>query len=67
MTEIEKASDKIEIPSFFMSDIMKVLSNKERKVYDVQVFFTKTTKDEKYPIIGYLHHGKDRFSWTKDR
>ena len=48
-------------------DIMKVLSNKERKVYDVQVFFTKTTKDEKYPIIGYLHHGKDRFSWTKDR
>ena len=48
-------------------DIMKVLSNKERKVYDVQVFFTKNTKDDKYPIIGYLHHGKDRFSWTKDR
>ena len=34
------------------NDIKKILSNKERKVYDVQVFFKKTTKDEHFPIIG---------------
>lgn len=49
------------------NDIKKILSNKERKVYDVQVFFKKTTKDESFPIIGYMHRGKDKFSWTKDR
>ncbi len=49
------------------NDIMKILSNKERKVYDVQIFFKKTTKDEHFPIIGYLHRGKAKFSWTKDR
>ncbi len=48
-------------------EIVKVLSNKERKVYDVQVFVKKKGKDESFPIIGYLHHGKENFSWTKDR
>ncbi|MBQ6538765.1 MAG: hypothetical protein IJL76_00615 [Bacilli bacterium] len=49
------------------NDIKKILNNKERKVYDVQVFGKKNTKDKSYPIIGYLHRGSDSFSWTKDR
>lgn len=49
------------------ADIKKVLSNDERKVYDVQVFFKKDKKDDSFPIIGYLHRGKDKFSWTRDR
>ncbi len=48
-------------------DIKKILSNKERKVYDVQVFFKKDSKDASFPVIGYLHRGSDSFSWTKDR
>ena len=49
------------------NDIKKILSNKERKVYDVQVFGKKKAEDKSFPIIGYLHRGKDSFSWTKDR
>ena len=48
-------------------EIIKILSNKERKVYDVQVFIKKKGKDSTFPIIGYLHHGKENFSWTRDR
>ena len=37
MTEIETASDKMEIPSFFMSDIMKILSELECEIWDNRV------------------------------
>ena len=37
MTEISKASDKVEIPSFFMSDIMKILSELECEIWDNRV------------------------------
>ena len=37
MTEIEKASDKVEIPSLFMSDIMKILSELECEIWDNRV------------------------------
>ena len=43
------------------------LSEKERKVYDVQIFYKKTNDDKQFPIIGYAHHNKGSFSWTKDR
>ncbi len=42
------------------------LSEEERKVYDFQIFFTKKN-DKQFPIIGYVHHNKGSFSWTKDR
>ena len=42
------------------------LSEDERKLYDVQVFYTKKN-DKQFPIIGYVHHNKGSFSWTKDR
>jgi len=43
------------------------LSEKERKLYDVQIFFKKEKEDNQFPIIGYANHNKGTFSWTKDR
>lgn len=56
-------------------DTAKALSNKvldcltkdEKKFYDVQVFVKKDNDATDFPIIGYRHHAKDTFSWTKDR
>lgn len=56
-------------------DTAKALSNKvldcltkdEKKFYDVQVFVKKDSDATDFPIIGYRHHAKDTFSWTKDR
>ena len=61
--------NKVEAPASFKVFMAKDLlsTNKERKVYDVQVFIKKDGKDETFPIIGYLHHGKENFSWTRDR
>lgn len=43
------------------------LNNKEKKYYDIQVFIQKTGESGEFPIIGYRHHTKDGFSFTKDR
>jgi len=39
-----------------------------RKVYDIQIMYSSANKENtQFPIIGYLHYGKDTISWTKDR
>lgn len=41
---------------------------KQLAFYDVQVFIKKADeKQDDFPIIGYKHHNKKGFSWTKDR
>lgn len=47
--------------------ISETLKSDEKKFYDVQVFIKKETDAKDFPIIGYKHHAKDEFSWTKDR
>ena len=47
--------------------VYNVFSDKERKAYDIQIFFSKNSEDKAFPIIGYAHHNKSGFSWTKDR
>lgn len=47
--------------------VLDSLSNKEKKFYDIQVFVKKDSEATDFPIIGYKHHAKDTFSWTKDR
>ena len=71
-----------EIPTAFMFDningnitdrkydlnkVIEKLSDKQKKYFDVQIFIKKSSKDEKFPIIGYKHHNKDNITWTKDR
>ena len=39
-----------------------------RKVYDIQIMYSSANKENaQFPIIGYVHYGKDAISWTKDR
>lgn len=47
--------------------VLDSLSNKEKKIYDIQIFVKKDSEATDFPIIGYKHHAKDTFSWTKDR
>ena len=47
--------------------ILDSLKKKEKSFYDVQIFVKKDTDAVDFPIIGYKHHAKDSFSWTKDR
>ena len=47
--------------------VIEKLSDKQKKYFDVQIFIKKSSKDEKFPIIGYKHHNKDNITWTKDR
>ena len=43
------------------------LNSSEKSYYDVQVFINKNEKTSNFPIIGYKHHKKKHFSWTKNR
>ena len=47
--------------------ILDALDKDEKAFYDIQIFVTKDTEATDFPIIGYKHHAKDSFSWTKDR
>jgi len=47
--------------------VLENLSDEEKKYYDIQVFINKEEKTDNFPIIGYKHHAKEAFSWTKDR
>ena len=47
--------------------ILEQLDEEQKKYYDIQVFLEKTNDDAAFPIIGYKHHQKDSFSFTKDR
>lgn len=47
--------------------VINCLKDNEKEFYDIQVFIKKDTDTNDFPIIGYKHHAKDSFSWTKDR
>lgn len=47
--------------------VLEKLDDKQKKYYDIQVFIKKDNDAKDFPIIGYKHHAKDNFSWTKDR
>ena len=47
--------------------ILDKLSDDEKKYYDIQAFIKKSSDTSDFPIIGYKHHAKEGFSWTKNR
>ena len=47
--------------------VLDALNKDEKSFYDIQIFVTKDTDANDFPIIGYKHYAKDNFSWTKDR
>ena len=62
--------DQYEIPVDTIEDEMKfVLENMELSIqfYDVEVMIDKDGESTQFPIIGYKHHSKKDFVFTKDR
>lgn len=49
------------------SKVLDQLKDDQKKYYDIQVFIQKDVEANEFPIIGYKHHTKDNFTWTKDR
>ena len=47
--------------------VSNIFTNDEKKLYDIQVLIQKDKEDASFPIIGYKHHNRKNFSWTKDR
>ncbi len=47
--------------------VLEQLDDDEKGFYDIQIFVKKDTDAADFPIIGYKHHAKDSFSWTKNR
>lgn len=42
-------------------------SDAEKSFYDIQAIISSDTNTTQFPIIGYKHHSKTAFNWTKDR
>ena len=49
------------------SKILDKLDDNQKNFYDIQIFIKKDNDASDFPIIGYKHHTKQDFSWTKDR
>lgn len=47
--------------------VLEELSTKQKKFYDIQVLIEKTNDSKQFPIVGYKHHSKETFTFTKDR
>ena len=42
-------------------------TEEEKGFYDIQVIIESDTNTTQFPIIGYKHHSKAAYTWTKDR
>ena len=47
--------------------VLESLKEKQQKFYDVEVMIDKENDSTQFPIIGYKHHSKKDFVFTKDR
>ena len=45
----------------------KEFTTEQQKFYDFQIFIEKKADVTDFPIIGYKHHKREGFSWTRDR
>ncbi|MBQ6498040.1 MAG: hypothetical protein IJI58_04940 [Bacilli bacterium] len=46
---------------------LESFSDQEKAFYDIQAIISSDTDTTHFPIIGYKHHAKTAYSWTKDR
>ena len=46
---------------------LEEFSDAEKAYYDIQAIISSDTDTEHFPIIGYKHHNKKAYVWTKDR
>ncbi len=46
---------------------LEEFTEEEKGFYDIQVIIESDTNTTQFPIIGYKHHSKAAYTWTKDR
>ena len=46
---------------------LEEFSDAEKAYYDIQAVISSDTDSEHFPIIGYKHHNRKAYVWTKDR
>lgn len=51
----------------YVNKILETCSDEQKAYYDIQVFIKKENGGNDFPIIGYKHHKKAGFTFTKDR
>lgn len=63
------ANDDISVATAkgYADTVITKFSDAEKEYYDFQIFIEKKNDAADFPIIGYRHHAKGYFSWTKDR
>ena len=47
--------------------VLNKLKKDQKEYFDVQVIIDKSNDSAQFPIIGYKHHSKEGFIFTKDR
>lgn len=47
--------------------VLEELDDDQKKFFDVEVIIDKEGESTQFPIIGYKHHSKEGFTFTKDR
>ena len=45
------------------SDSIGILSDKQKKFYDIQIFISKKSKSDGFPMIGYKNSSNDSIVW----
>ena len=46
---------------------LEEFTDAEKSFYDIQAIISSDSNTTQFPIIGYKHHTKSAFTWTKDR
>lgn len=57
----------VDLAKNLTTTVLNALTEEEKSFYDIQIFVKKDIDVNNFPIIGYKHHAKESFSWTKDR
>ena len=64
---IVEAETSVDVAKELTDKILDKLNKSEEKYYDIQAFINKEEETSNFPIIGYKHHKKKHFAWTKNR
>ena len=49
------------------NQLLGEFTDQEKAYYDIQAVISSDTDTEHFPIIGYKHHNRKAYVWTKDR
>ena len=64
---IVESETSVDVAKDLTDKILDELNKSEKSYYDIQAFINKEEETSNFPIIGYKHHKKKHFAWTKNR